>query len=131
MTFADRLRAKAKAKQQPTEYPKIAKTGELYRVPRVHQLGTVPAAEPWAAECITWPRYANGVFALPRKAYPIEGECMLEMTQAEQEALRIVVLRCNVQKEVYGAAHHMSWKNKRTQQSVLPKRPSRCKQHAD
>ena len=31
----------------------IAKTGQLYRVPRMHAQGTMPAAEPWAAECIT------------------------------------------------------------------------------
>ena len=35
---------------------------------------------------------------------------MLELTQAEQDALRIVVLVCTLQKEVYGASHQMNWK---------------------
>ena len=64
MTFADKLRAKAAAKRNAKESPKeapIAKTGQLYRVPRMHARGAVPAAEPWAAECITWPMYVNGV----------------------------------------------------------------------
>jgi hypothetical protein len=97
MTFADRLRAKAAAKNAAEKYPKnapIAKTSELYRVPRMYPAGSPPTREAWAAECITWPRYVNGAFALPRKGYPIEGESMLELTQAEKEALQIVVLVC-------------------------------------
>ena len=76
----------------------------------MHAQGATPAAEPWAAECITWPRYVNGVFVLPRKECAIEGNSMLELTQAEQDALRIVVLVCTLQKEVYGASHQMNWK---------------------
>ena len=52
----------------------------------------------------------NSVFALPRKDFPIESESMLELTQAEKDALRIVILRCELQQEVYGASHHMNWK---------------------
>ena len=35
---------------------------------------------------------------------------MLALTQTEKDALRIIVLVCKVEKEVYGAAHHMNWK---------------------
>ena len=97
----------------------------------MHQLGSVPSADAWAAECITWPMYANGVFALPRKGYPIDGESMLELTQAKKTALQIVVLVCKTEKEVYGASHHMNWKKNGAQQSVLPRSQSRCKQHAN
>ena len=76
----------------------------------MHAQGATPAAEPWAAECITWPRYVNGDFVLPRKECAIEGNSMLELTQAEKDALRIVILRCELQQEVYGASHHMNWK---------------------
>ena len=91
MSFAERLRARAAAAETHKIAP-VAKTGQLYRVPRMHAQGATPAAEPWAAECITWPRYVNGVFALPHKDFAIEGESMLELTQEEKDAVRIVVL---------------------------------------
>ena len=35
---------------------------------------------------------------------------MLELTEEENIALQIVVLVCKMEKEVYGASHHLNWK---------------------
>ena len=35
---------------------------------------------------------------------------MLDLTQEEQQALQIIVLRTSVRQEKYGAAHHLNWK---------------------
>ncbi len=58
-----------------------------------------------AKECVSWPRYCRGEFV-----YGQAGPSMLELTEEEQRALVIVVLRTDVKKEEYGAAHQFNWK---------------------
>lgn len=59
----------------------------------------------WAKECITWPRYCDGVFKMIHS-----GESMLELTEQEQSALAIVLLLTTHAREGYGARHQFNWK---------------------
>ena len=78
------------------------RTGSLYSMPRIGDR----LSEKWAPECITWPRYNQGTFSMASRL----GVSMLELTQEERLALRIVVLRTNVKKEKFGAPHYYNWK---------------------
>ena len=75
------------------------KTGELYRVPFVRPLVL-------AGACLRIPRFHGGVF----RCGAASGEFIYELSQEEQNALRIVVLRTEVKEEKYGAAHQLNWK---------------------
>ena len=75
----------------------------MYRVPRDRQAADI---DPWARECVTWPRYRDGEFVLAHGP----GESMLQLTEEEQRALQVVCLRTEVQQEKYGAAHQFNWK---------------------
>ena len=86
----------------PVRVP-IQRTGQLYRVPRDRQSADL---DPWARECVTWPRYRDGEFVLAHGP----GESMLQLTEEEQRALQVVCLRTQVQQEMYGAAHQFNWK---------------------
>ena len=79
----------------------IQRTGQLYRVPRIRRAGD---RDPWARECVIWPRYRGGEFLLEDGP----GESMLELTQEEQRALQVVCLRTQVKQEEYGAAHQFN-----------------------
>ena len=100
--FLSRLLRKRRDEFAAGRAPTVDKTGQLYRIPRVR----AALGEPWAAECVTWPRYQYGGFALGH----CSGESMLQLTEEESRALQIVVLRCEVQAERYGASHQMNWK---------------------
>jgi hypothetical protein len=76
----------------------VERTGQLYRIPRIHDDFT-------ATECITWPRYHDGHYRLHQL-----GESMLDLSSSEAAALQIVVLHCDLKKETYGAPHHYNWK---------------------
>ena len=89
--------ARRMAEQQPGW--EVTATEQLYGVPYLGDIGDEPR------ECITWPRYAEGQFT-----FTGGGSCMLELTERERDALRIVVLVVNVQKERYGSAHQLNWK---------------------
>ena len=78
------------------------RTGKIYSIPRCGDRRN----EKWAPECMTWPRYHQGSFSIAAPA----GESMLELTQDEREALRIVVFRPKVKKETFGAPHQFNWK---------------------
>ena len=79
--------------------PQISSTDELYGVPYLGEIGQEPK------ECITWPRYADGEFT-----FSGSGVCMLELTQEERDALRILVLKVEVRQERYGSGHQLNWK---------------------
>ena len=59
----ERRRAKydaaAEKSKQGRAGQESVKSGELDRNPRPPDVGG-----PWAAECLTWPRYAHGVFSM-------------------------------------------------------------------
>ena len=74
-------------------------SGSLYRIPYV---GRIPRI---AQESITWPRYDAGVFSLTA----IYGPSMLELTEAEQQSLQIVCLKCNVEKQLQTGSS-FNWK---------------------
>ncbi len=78
---------------------RVEKTGQLYRIPRIREPGE--AWKAWSRECVTWPRYENGVFSLAHRS----GPSMLDLTAEEANSLVIVVLRVDKQKECYGAPH--------------------------
>ena len=88
--------------------PPLQRTGQLYRVPRMRPSSELSSEgrEPWARECVTWPRYRDSEFVLGDGL----GESMLELTTEEQRALQVVSLRCEVRKETYGRADHFNWK---------------------
>ena len=77
------------------------RTQQLYAIPRGGH-----RSEGWALECVTWPKYDCGAFSLTAR----HGDSMLDLTQEEQQALQIIVLRTSVRQEKYGAAHHLNWK---------------------
>ena len=88
--------------------PPLQRTGQLYRVARMRPSSELSSEgrEPWARECVTWPRYRDSEFVLGDGL----GESMLELTTEEQRALQVVSLRCEVRKETYGRADHFNWK---------------------
>ena len=88
--------------------PPLQRTGQLHRVPRMRPSSELSSEgrEPWARECVTWPRYRDSEFVLGDGL----GESMLELTTEEQRALQVVSLRCEVRKETYGRADHFNWK---------------------
>ena len=90
-------------------------TSELYRIPRVRAPGAVWRS--WSTECITWPRYSDGEFSLGL----LRGESMLDLTEAERQALCVVVLRTQVKSEKYGAAHHLNWTKVGMSRAYFPK----------
>ncbi len=100
---AEKRRKSKTPEQQPMS---VEKTGQLYKIPRIAAEGAVGIGASWAAECVTWPRYLDGEFKLKNRT----GDSMLEMTVEENRALQIVVLRCQVRREEYGAAHQFNWK---------------------
>ena len=79
-------------------------TGELYKIPRMVADGA--AFQAWSPECIKFPRYHHGAFHLQNTT----GQSILELTEEEQRALRIVCLKTSVQAERYGGAHQLNWK---------------------
>ena len=92
--------AAAKAKSEAGSGGQQAlKTGELYRVPSARPVVLARA-------CLRIPRYHGGVF----KCSAASGEFIFDLSEAEWQALRIVVLRTDVKEERYGAAHHLNWK---------------------
>ena len=95
--FSSILRRKADVGEEST-----VATGALYSIPRIGDRHS----EQWAPECMTWPRYHQGVFSLESRY----GDSMLELTEEERRALRIVVLRTTVKKERFGATHQYNWK---------------------
>ena len=90
----------ARRMAEATSGPKIATTGELYRIPFAGTAGDE------AKVCVRWPRYIEGEFQWSGDG----GSSMLELTPEEREALKIVVLRTNLKQEKYGAAHQFNWK---------------------
>ena len=62
----------------------------------------------WPKESHTWPRYCDGEYVDDENRF--DGESMLALTQDEYEALAVVVLRCDVREETYGAHHQKHWK---------------------
>ena len=82
-----------------------------------HNQHSTEGREPWARECVTWPRYRDSEFVLGDGP----GESMLELTTEEQRALQFVSLG-EVRKETYGGADHYNWKKGRAQPRVLPER---------
>ena len=79
--------------------PQISSTEELYGVPYLGDIGDEPK------ECVTWPRYHDGEFS-----FVSNGSSMLELTVAECQALRIIMLITDVRQERYGSAHQLNWK---------------------
>ena len=59
----------------------VQSTSQLYRVPRLRPLGA--SHEPWALECIQWPRFENGQLLM----YAQSGESMLELNSEESRSL--------------------------------------------
>ena len=61
--------------------PPLQRTGQLYRVPRMRASSELSSEgrEPWARECVTWPRYRDSEFVLGDGL----GESMLELTTEE------------------------------------------------
>ena len=100
---AQKRQKSATSEQQPEP---VEKTGQLYKIPRMALEGAVGIDSSWAVECVTWPRYLDGEFKLTNRS----GDRMLDMTEDEKRALQIVVLRCEVKQERYGAAHQVNWK---------------------
>ena len=84
----------------------VERTGQLYRIPRIRAPGVAATECVWSSECVTWPRYLDGEFRLHNNT----GDSMLELSEEERLALQLVVLRCNVKQERYGAAHQYNWK---------------------
>ena len=80
----------------------VLQSSELYVVPCVLD----GSRKTMAPECAFWPTYRQGSFV----DFVTAGDCMLDMTTEECRALQIVVLKTNVQKQAYGAAHHLNWK---------------------
>ena len=78
---------------------RVQHTRDLYRVPLVEASGRE------ASICITWPRYVEGEFEHQGQR---QGPSMLELTEAERQALVIVVLRTEVRAEKYGAPHALN-----------------------
>ena len=99
--FTEQLRA-----QSSRDTPHVVtRTGELYRIPRPPGMDN---SDGWSTQCITWPRYHQGVFHHSFKY----GPSMLELTSEEQRALQIVCLRTDVRDEKFftSAAHQKNWK---------------------
>ena len=102
-----------RCRKPPEDHPKarialwkkfqpVSETQHLYVVPRVWPPGTELNHEQML---YTWPRHEHGKFALGGS-----GESMFDLTEEEWRALQIVVLRTDVRKEHYGAAHQFNWK---------------------
>lgn len=81
----------------------VEKTRELYRVPVEKKTAAA------ASICIGSPRYQHGEFK-----YGIEEDysstCILDLTDAEKEALVIIVLTTTLKEERFGAPHQRNWK---------------------
>ena len=85
----------------------VERTGQLYRIPRIRPAGTTYRV--WSRECVTWPRFDAGHYALHHTI----GDTLLELSLEEARALQIVVLKTNTQAEtfsVHGPGHHQNWK---------------------
>ena len=80
----------SQAQYEGTAPNEPVRTQELYTIPRIGD-----DRSHWSKECGTWPRYHDGCFSMVNR----EGESMLELSDAEQQALQIVVLRTSVQAE--------------------------------
>ncbi len=89
----ERYNARAAASASGVQ-AEVHHTGQMYRIPRISETFR-------AEECITWPRYYDGHYKMQTC-----GESMLDLSRNEADALRIVVLRCNMKKESYTPAGH-------------------------
>jgi len=87
---ASRIRGASRPPPLGIDRGAVQQTRQLYRIPRLLTPGSpLPGSAAWAAECVTWPRFLDGVFRL----HHLSGESMLELTDKECQALQIVVLR--------------------------------------
>ena len=94
--------------KHPEPHPTVDGTGELYVIPCIFPPDQPLLLGQWRR---TWPRYHEGEFKNGGSPGPqFAGESMLELDLEERRALQIVVLRTEVRKEEYGAAHHFNWK---------------------
>jgi len=83
----------------------VDKTQQLYRVPRIRMEGDEKL---WSEECVTWPRYRYGHYAMDNTG----GTSLLELEPEEAKALRIVCLFTQKRAEKFfkEATHHQNWK---------------------
>ena len=91
-----------------THFATVGRTNQLYVVPCVRSRIRPPCEDQWATEAKTWPRYRNGEYSDdPTRC---DGESMLALSRDEYQALAVVILRCDVKEQTYGAQHQKNWK---------------------